>query len=126
MGGREKHQLSFGDAATTSEALDTTRKGYRDQLSMLKGQKDNRNWIMKFVMTSKLPLSNRVATYEKNQLPKLDANSYQHFDRCFYFYFSCAMFQLFVAICHSSISLCIVQSSRVSLCIIQSSNKSEC
>ena len=80
MGGREKHQLSFGDAATTSEALDTTRKGYRDQLSMLKGQKDNRNWIMKFVMTSKLPLSNRVATYEKNQLPKLDANNYQPFN----------------------------------------------
>ena len=80
MGGREKHQLSFDDAATTSEALDTRRKGYRDQLSMLKGQKDNRNWIMKFVMTSKLPLSNRVATYEKNHLPKLDANNYQPFN----------------------------------------------
>ena len=56
-GGREKHQLSVGDAATTSAALDTTRKGYRHQLSMLKEQKDNRTWIMKFVTTSKLLLS---------------------------------------------------------------------
>ena len=123
---REKHQLSFGDAATTSAALDTTRKGYRHQLSMLKEQKDNRTWIMKFVTTSKLLLSNRVVTYQKIQLPKLDANSYHPFNQCFDFHFSCAVFQLFAAICHSSISLCIVQSSRVSLCIIQSSNKREC
>ena len=122
-GGREKHQLSVGDAATTSAALDTTRKGYRHQLSMLKEQKDNRNWIMKFVTTSKLLLSNRVVTYQKIQLPKLDANSCHPFNQCFDFHFSCAVFQLFAAICHSSISLCIVQGSPVTLCIIRAAIK---
>ena len=87
MDGREKHQISFGDAATTSEAVETTRKGYRDQLSMLMEQKDNRNWIMKFVTTSKLLLSNRVVTYQKIQLPKLDANIYKPFNQCFLFSF---------------------------------------
>ena len=73
-GGGEKHQLSVGDAATTSAALDTTRKGYRHQLSMLKEQKDNRTWIMKFVTTSKLPLSNKIKKFNYQNSKRIVIN----------------------------------------------------
>lgn len=73
-GGREKHQLSVGDAATTSAALDTKRKGYRHQLSMLNEQKDNRTWIMKFVTTSKLPLSNKIKKFNYQNSKRIVIN----------------------------------------------------
>ena len=122
MEGREKHQLSFGD-----DIRSPGNNKKRVPRSTFNAQGAKRKQKLDYDICDDLEAASfRVVTYQKIQLPKLDANSYHPFNQCFDFHFSCAVFQLFAAICHSSISLCIVQSSRVSLSIIQSSNKREC
>ena len=120
MEGREKHQLSFGDDIRSpgNNKKRVPRPTFNADGAKRKQKSDYE------ICDDLEAASFRVVT--KIQLPKLDANSYHPFNQCFDFHFSCAVFQPFAAICHSSISLCIVQSSRVSLSIIQSSNKREC